>query len=474
MDDNLFVILGAGPCGIGAALTLQNEYPDQRFLIVDENTRGGGMAQSHHTDEGFVFDYGGHVLYPHKKYDYFGEWLNRWVSKWSRSCPIRAVYMHDRLIPTPIQRNVHRLPFDQFLPIVLDLIFNKYIRSIFKSKICSKDGLSLENYLVENFGNELTKRVMGPLNRKMWSIELSALNNLWVTQRSGAKNANVSMVNPARLLWNAISKRDDPGWTDYDKIEYPAQGGIGAIWDSAMKEISVDHVMLGNRVCSIDPHNKRIGLENGVCLEYSRLINTLPLDMFLRFCQNLTHANRLSEQFRYSSALLFGFGIRGSLPEKYSYVHSFQCPEPEYPFWRVTLPSNFSPENVPEPAEQYSVLCEISRNPSADLLITSDLRNAVVNGLSAIGLLTDECKIVSSFEKVLPYGYPLPFLRRDALLEEVHSLLEPMDIYSRGRFGGWRYEVSNQDHAFAQGREVIRRIMEDEPEQTYTFPQSVN
>ena len=65
-------------------------------------------------------------------------------------------------------------------------------------------------------------------------------------------------------------------------------------------------------------------------------------------------------------------------------------------------------------------------------------------------------------------------LSRDRALEIIQPALESLRIYSRGRFGGWKYEVSNQDHSFMQGVEIVDRLISGTPEVTYPHPKRAN
>lgn len=72
------------------------------------------------------------------------------------------------------------------------------------------------------------------------------------------------------------------------------------------------------------------------------------------------------------------------------------------------------------------------------------------------------------------YGYPTPTVDRDAILAEGLPRLEKLGIYSRGRFGAWKYEVSNQDHSFMQGVEVVEHLLHGHRELTLHCPALVN
>src|SRR5262249_27618042 len=90
-----------------------------------------------------------------------------------------------------------------------------------------------------------------------------------------------------------------------------------------------------------------------------------------------------------------------------------------------------------------------------------------IKGLEANKLLGAGNKIISKWLYSAEYGYPTPSLERDEILKDVISTLDAIGAFSRGRFGGWKYEVSNQDHSFMQGVEWVNRIVTNEPEQTY-------
>ena len=118
-------------------------------------------------------------------------------------------------------------------------------------------------------------------------------------------------------------------------------------------------------------------------------------------------------------------------------------------------------------------MAEISSSVHRPLRRT-DVVNGTIAALSSNDLIPQGTPIISTWHHYLEYGYPTPFLGRDNVLDKIHSELARFNIYSRGRFGGWKFEVSDQDHSAMQGVELVNKILLGVPEVTYWYPNVVN
>ncbi|EGY22477.1 UDP-galactopyranose mutase [Verticillium dahliae VdLs.17] len=97
-----------------------------------------------------------------------------------------------------------------------------------------------------------------------------------------------------------------------------------------------------------------------------------------------------------------------------------------------------------------------------------------IQGLINTEMITAEDEIVSTYHRRFDHGYPTPSLEREGVLKDLLPKLQDLDIYSRGRFGSWRYEVGNQDHSFMLGVEAADNIVNGAVELTLNYPDFVN
>ena len=148
-------------------------------------------------------------------------------------------------------------------------------------------------------------------------------------------------------------------------------------------------------------------------------------------------------------------------------------PESHSPYYRVTVFSNYSPRNVPAGADYWSLMAEVCESP-AKPVDAAGLRDWTLAALRQDGLIGERTELVSFWHRREEHGYPTPFRGRDEVLASIRPALEARGVYSRGRFGAWKYEVSNQDHSFMQGVEVVDRLTGEGEEPTIERPDHVN
>jgi len=122
---------------------------------------------------------------------------------------------------------------------------------------------------------------------------------------------------------------------------------------------------------------------------------------------------------------------------------------------------------TPDNDQYYSLLTETSYSefkPEDKETIVE----RTIQGLINAGLLKEEDRkdICDTWLFDAKYSYPTPSVERDGILAKAIPFLEQHDIYSRGRFGMWKYEVANTDHSLMQGVELVNRLLLGEPEST--------
>lgn len=105
---------------------------------------------------------------------------------------------------------------------------------------------------------------------------------------------------------------------------------------------------------------------------------------------------------------------------------------------------------------------------------TPNLLRDSIQGLISTEMLKPDDEIVSTYHRRFDHGYPTPSLEREGVLKQLLPALEDKGIYSRGRFGSWRYEVGNQDHSFMLGVEAADHIVNGATELTLNYPDFVN
>lgn len=116
---------------------------------------------------------------------------------------------------------------------------------------------------------------------------------------------------------------------------------------------------------------------------------------------------------------------------------------------------------------------EVSESPmkplNNDTVVEDTIRGAVNTRM-----VRPSEEIVSVYYRRLEHGYPTPSLDRDAVLQEALPWLKKQSIWSRGRFGSYKYEVANQDHSLMIGVEAADNMLFGTKEFTLLYPSLTN
>jgi protoporphyrinogen oxidase len=450
------VILGAGPTGLGAAFRLK-ELGHEAFHVYERSGHVGGLAASFVDGRGFTWDVGGHVQFSHYKYfDHLMDlalgtrWLDHERESW--------VWIEKRFVPYPFQNNLRHLTPRSRWKCLQGLI------RLYKNPPAGRPA-NFREWIDATFGAGIAELFMVPYNLKVWAYPPEALDFNWIGER-------VAVTDLERVLDNLLHEKDDLSWGPNNTFRFPERGGTGAVWERVADLVGRSSISLNREVAAVDTGAKTVHFADGSRDRYDVLISALPIDRLVDLA-GLDHLREPAGRLRYSSSHIIGVGLSGRPPASLTTKCWMYFPEGDCPFYRVTVFSNYSPNNVPDPSSQWSLMAEVSESPHKPV-DASRVVEDTVRGMRATGLVDGSHEVLSTWHHRVQYGYPTPALGRDAALNAIHPELESRRVYSRGRFGGWKYEVSNQDHSLMQGVELVDKLVLGIPEVTYWFPATAN
>jgi protoporphyrinogen oxidase len=441
-------IIGAGPCGLGAGRELA-ALGHREWAIFERSRVAGGHAGSVVDPQGFTWDFGGHVVFSH--YGEFDRLLDDVmgddVYHHERSSYIR---FDDRWVPYPFQNNLRYLPPEPAYECILGLI----------EAPGGDPSMDFALWMESTFGGGITHHFMRPYNFKVWATPPERMSSNWIAER-------VSVVDHRRALRSMVFEEDDAAWGPNNLFVFPAAGGTAEIYRRLARMLG-DRIHYERELVAIDAEAKELRFSDGAEETYDSLISTMPIDKLVRTLVHCPDNVRgAADDLEHNGVFMVGIGYETPLKDDKSWMY---FPHDHTPFYRATNFAKYSPANVPDgdTAKYCSYMTEISYSRYKPESVDG-LAERVEEGLRISGVVEGSPEVASMHVEDLGYAYPVPTLKRDDALRTIQSWLIKHDIYSRGRFGSWKYEIGNMDHAVKMGVDAARLVVKGTPEELWSL-----
>jgi len=436
MSERQDVILGAGLSGMTAAFTLQRAGEDH-WQVYERESNVGGLARTVEVD-GFRFDYGPHILFT---IDKEMEELIRDLLGDNFHAQERRAYIyhkaHDLYTKFPFQGHLYGLP----VQIVKDCLVG-LVEAVEAQARGEFDPQNYDEWMHGFFGQGIAEHLMIPYAKKIWTVEPDTMDFSWIGRR-------VPTPDVERIIRGALADDvEQVGATS--NFWYTKIGGIEPL-PTALGQ-RVQNVHLERTAERIELPAKQVVFADGEIVPFEQLIFSLPLCYIPRFIPNLPpEVQAACEGLRYQGIYCVNVGVdREAISDK----HWIYYYEDEFPFHRLSLPANFSPDCVP--AGKSSIATEVAFSDVRPL----DKDTAVektIEGLIASKLITpdDNISLVHT-EEILP-AYIIYDLNHAKYVALIRDYLGEHDIRTVGRFGEWQY--FNMDHSMRSGKTVADEIL---------------
>ena len=316
-DEATVLVVGAGPTGLGAAWRLANSGRSG-WILAEGADRFGGLSGSTRDQQGFVWDYGGHVTF--SRFGIFNQAMDRLLGRdgWIQHRRNAAVRVFDRWVPFPLQRNLDYLPED--------------LRSLLApdEQTQRSSPRHFGEWAAAHFGRGMVEHFFQPYNEKLWARPIDTLDWRW----------NADRVAPPAEAASGKQRAEQRNWGPNAGFRYPATGGAGEPWQRLGELLQLStggSVRLGTRLTSISLEERTARFDDGSTIGYDWLVSTIPLDRLVAMSDAPLEIVAESQKLERTTVHLTGLGFRGQPPSEISDRTWLYFPSVHVPYYRASL-----------------------------------------------------------------------------------------------------------------------------------------
>jgi protoporphyrinogen oxidase len=444
-------ILGAGLAGLTAAYALVRA--GRAVRVLEGAAHVGGLARTIEHD-GFRFDLGGHRFFTH---DGQIDALVRALLGTELLTVPRAscIRLRGRWIEYPLKARsaLAGLGLGTSAAILLG-----YARARLARRLRPTPLVSLEDWVVAQFGRPLFELYFRHYSEKVWGLGCREMSAQWMAER-------VQGLSLGAAVRHALGRRRPDLATLTDRFLYPRLG-IGRIAARLREEIERGGaVHTGTRVVRVHHNGRRI---NGVSVRCGEVehdiggeafVSTLPLTQLIQALQPHAPAEvrAVAAQMRYRDLVIVAVALDRARATDQSWIY---FPEKGIPFGRLHEPSNWSEAMAPPGrtllvTERFCFRGDATWSSDDAALVGDTARHLERLGFLRRGELRDGVVVR------IPAAYPLfevGFEARSQTLCDYLARFENLVLAGRG--GTFRYY--NMDHAVASGLAAAESVMRRE------------
>lgn len=398
ITDYRYLILGGGPSGLTLAHSLEHAgTPRNEILVIEKQSRAGGLCRSEIVDGAPIDVGGGHFLDVKRKevLDFLFQFMPR--DEWDLYDRVSKIRIRGREVDHPLEANLWQFPSE---------VQADYLESIAQAG-CVRGEVAPESFaawISWKLGDRIAQEYMLPYNRKIWSMDPDLLGTYWLY-----KLPNVSF---RETLLSCLEGKPMGSLPAHGTFLYPKKFGYGEVWrrmgealgDSLVTNCAVEHIDLGTRTV-----NGRWRAQT--------IVSTIPWTLWKQYCELPKEVLGAIESLKNAS-----IDVDYHPENLNSPAHWIYEPDELIQYHRLLLRSNFVPG-----AHGYWTETNASRSAPAD---GERFHNE--------------------------FAYPINTLGKPEAVDKIIAWGRTKGIVGLGRWGRW--EHMNSDIAVAEALQMASEL----------------